>query len=242
MGEIFFISDIHAGADFDNEQKSRYQKLSAFFESIKNPGNELYIIGDLFDFWFEYKHVIPAKTYSVLFEISKLIEAGLRVHFLPGNHDCWYKDFLSRELNMIIHDDVYTPTIFDKKFFLFHGDGILKNDKGYRLLKKVIRHPLNIFLFRLIHPDLGIPLARLTAHGSRRYTQTKFSDNSEQYFQYANEKFNQGYDYVIIGHTHKPMIKFFGEKAFLNLGDWIDSFTYGKFSQQSGIELKKWNG
>lgn len=242
MSEIYFISDIHAGAEFDANQAQRYKKLSTFFDSIKKPGNELFIVGDLFDFWFEYKHAIPRKTFFIMFEIAKLIEFGVRVHFLPGNHDCWFRNFFQQELKMEVHDEVHTPTFFGKNFYLFHGDGILKNDKGYRILKKIVRHPVNIFLYRLLHPDLGIPLAKFTSHGSREYTKNKFSPVWDEYYQFAQDKFASGFDFVIIGHTHNPIIKFFGEKAFLNLGDWITSFTYGKFSKEKGIELKKWEG
>ncbi len=241
MGTYYFISDIHVGAAFDKQLGDRYKKLISFFDSIKEPGNELFIIGDLFDFWFEYKHAVPSYFYSILFQISKLIESGVKVHFQPGNHDCWNIDFLSRELGVEIHDEVYTPILNGKKFFLFHGDGILKKDKGYRLLKKVFRHPVNIFLYRWLHPDLGIPLAKFMSQSSREYTNNKFFDHSEEYFQYAKEKFDSGFDVVIIGHTHKPSIKHFNDKIFVNLGDWITHFSYAKCDENGDIKLLFWN-
>ncbi|NOZ60643.1 MAG: UDP-2,3-diacylglucosamine diphosphatase [Calditrichaeota bacterium] len=241
MGTYYFISDIHVGAAFDQRLGRRYERLISFFNSIKKEGNELFIVGDLFDFWFEYKHAVPAQFYFILFEISKLIEAGVRVHFQPGNHDCWHRDFMSRELHMQIHGEIYTPTLFGKKFYLFHGDGVLKKDKGYRLLKKVVRHPLNIFLYRWTHPDIGIPFAKFMSRSSREYTTNKFFDYTDEYIQFAKDKFDAGFDVVILGHSHNPLMEKINGSVFINLGDWIHHFSYAQFDEQNEIQLKFWN-
>ncbi|OQX87866.1 hypothetical protein B6D60_03090 [candidate division KSB1 bacterium 4484_87] len=241
MATYYFISDIHVGAAFDKKLSGRYQKLFSFFDSIKKEGNELFIVGDLFDFWFEYKQVVPAQFYFILFEISKLIDAGVKVHFQPGNHDCWHRDFMSRELHIELHDDIYTPTILGKKFYLFHGDGILKKDKGYRLLKKIFRHPVNIFLYRWLHPDIGIPFAKFMSQSSREYTTNKFSDHTNEYIEFAKDKFAAGFDIVIIGHSHRPLLKRLNGSTFINLGDWIHNFSYGQFDAENGMQLKFWN-
>ncbi|OQX95963.1 hypothetical protein B6I21_02545 [candidate division KSB1 bacterium 4572_119] len=240
MKKIYFISDLHVGAEFEN-QADIDQQLFTFFNFIKNPENELFIVGDLFDFWFEYKHVVPAKPYRVLFELSKLIEAGVKVHFLRGNHDCWIRDFLPSKIQIEIHPDIYTFEYNSKRVLLFHGDGILKSDRGYRLLKKIFRNRFNIFLYRWLHPDLGIPLAKLMSHTSRQHNSKRSaSPNFDDYFNFAREKFNQGIDYVILCHTHQPQLKQIGENIFLNPGDWINHFTYGLLDE-NGLTLNHWN-
>ena len=240
MAKSFFISDIHFGAGNELEEKEKLSHLKSFFEFIKQPGNELFIVGDLFDFWFEYKHAVPNKFYVLLFEISKLIEADVKVNFLRGNHDCWLLDFLSNQVKINILPDIFTTEIDSKKIFIFHGDGILKKDKGYRLLKKIFRHPLNIFLYRWLHPDLGIPLTKLMSRTSRKYTSTKFIDYSNEYIDYAAEKFNQGYDYVILGHSHNPLFKKIDNNVLINLGDWISHFSYGQMANGT-LSLHYWN-
>ena len=240
MTKTYFISDIHFGAGTESEEEKKFARLKSFFEFIKKPGNRLFIVGDLFDFWFEYKHVVPNKFYMILFEISKLIEADVKVDFLRGNHDCWLLDFFSSQVKINILPDIFTTEIDSKKIFIFHGDGILKRDKGYRLLKKVFRHPLNIFFYRWLHPDLGIPLTKFMSRTSRKYTSTKNFNYTDEYINYATEKFNQGYDYVIIGHSHNPLLEKMDDKVLINLGDWISHFSYGKIANAT-LSLNYWN-
>ena len=194
MADYYFISDVHIGAGTETEEEKKFFRLNSFFNNIKKPGNELFIVGDLFDYWFVYNHAVPNKFYAILFEISKLIEAGVSVHFLRGNHDCWLKDFLTDQVKINVLPDVCSAEINGKKVFIFHGDGILKNDKGYRLLKKIFRHPLNIFLYRCLHPDIGIPLTKRMSQTSKHYTSTKVFNHRNEYIEYAKTKFDNGYD------------------------------------------------
>ena len=240
MAKYYFISDIHTGAGTESDERKKLIKLKSFFNFIKQPGNELFIVGDLFDYWFEYKHAVPNKFYSVLFEISKLIESDVAVHFLRGNHDCWLQDFLKKQVKIDILPDLFTTEIHSKKTFIFHGDGILKSDSGYRLLKKIFRHPLNIFLFRCLHPDIGIPLTKRMSQTSRFYTSSKIFDYTNEYIDYAALKFSQGYDYVILGHSHEPLLKKIDGKVLINLGDWIKHFSYGMISNGT-LSLNFWN-
>ncbi|MBC8185943.1 UDP-2,3-diacylglucosamine diphosphatase [candidate division KSB1 bacterium] len=240
MVKYYFISDIHIGAGTEAEEEKKFFRLKSFFNYIKKPGNELFIVGDLFDYWFEYNHVVPNKFYGVFFEISKLIESGVSVNFLRGNHDCWLKDFLSDQVNINVLPDIYTTQIDNKKIFIFHGDGILKNDKGYRLLKKIIRHPLSIFLFRCLHPDIGIPLTKQMSQTSKHYTSTKVYSHKDEYIDYAKNKFNDRYDYVILGHSHEAIIEEIEGKVLISLGDWIKHFSYGLISNGTA-SLNFWN-
>ena len=240
MKKYYFISDIHLGAGNEIQEKNKKDKLKNFFEFIKQPGNELYIIGDLFDYWFEYKYVVPNKFFDILFEISKLIEADVTVYFLRGNHDCWLRNFLSDQVGIKILPDIYLAEIDSKKVYLFHGDGILKQDRGYRLLKKIFRSPVNIFLFRLIHPDIGIPLTKKMSQTSKNYTAKQVFDNLDEYIAFASDKFRAGYDYVILGHSHEALIKQLGENTLINLGDWIKHFSYAQICD-GRISLNFWN-
>lgn len=241
MYKTFFISDIHIGAGDHTEEQTKINKLTSFFDYINEPGNRLYIIGDLFDFWFEYKHAVPNQNYRVLFQISRLIENNVDVHFLPGNHDSWIKNFFHDQIGIKVHPDVFTTEIQSKKFYLFHGDGISKKDVGYRILKKIFRSRFNIFLYSLLHPNLGIPLARLMSSTSRKHTADLVLNDEDDYLEFAADKFKQGFDFVIVGHSHRPVLEEIDGHAFLNLGDWIKHFSYGML-ENGKLSLQYWNG
>lgn len=240
MDKTFFISDIHFGAGTDAQEQEKLTRLIAFFHHIKRPGNQLYIIGDLFDFWFEYKHVVPNQYFKVLYHIHQLIEHDVAVHFLPGNHDSWLNGFFDAQIQIIVHPEIYTFEAQSQKIFLFHGDGISKKDTGYRILKKIFRNRINIFFYRLLHPDLGIPFAKLMSLGSRKHTTGREFNDEEDYVNFAIDKFNQGFDYVIVGHSHKPLYKKIDNHILLNLGDWIHHFSYGELDQ-GRLTLNYWN-
>lgn len=240
MTKAFFISDLHIGAGNRLDEKNKLARLFSFFDHINQPGNNLFIVGDLFDFWFEYRHVIPNSYFDVFYHIHQLIQNQVSVHFLPGNHDSWIKDFFAEHVGMRVHPEMSSVEIQSKKILLFHGDGISKKDIGYRILKKIFRNPVNIFLYRLIHPDLGIPLAKLMSQGSRKHTAGKVLHDEEDYWNFAMEKFQLGFDYVIVGHSHNPLLRKSGANALLNLGDWIIHFSYGELDQGELI-LRYWN-
>ncbi|MFZ5518249.1 MAG: UDP-2,3-diacylglucosamine diphosphatase [Candidatus Zhuqueibacterota bacterium] len=241
MERTYFISDIHFGAGTNSDDSAKLKKLTAFFNYINQPNNRLYILGDLFDFWFEYKYAVPNQNYSVLFQISKLIENNVAVHFLPGNHDSWIKNFFRDQVGIQVHSDVCTTEIQTKKFYLFHGDGISKKDVGYRLLKRIFRNRFNVFLYRLLHPDLGIPLARLMSSTSRKHTTDLVLHDEGDYLDFATDKFKDGFDFVIVGHSHRPALERIDHHVFLNLGDWIKHDSYGKF-EAGELTLHFWNG
>jgi UDP-2,3-diacylglucosamine hydrolase len=240
MERTFFISDLHIGAGTETEEKEKLNRLTSFLNYINQPGNHLYIVGDLFDFWFEYKHVAPSQFFQVFYRIHKLIENNVTVHFLPGNHDSWIRNFFAEQIQIKVHPEIFTFEIQSKKILLFHGDGISKKDTGYRILKKIFRSPINIFLYRLLHPDLGIPLAKLMSMGSRKHTSGKELDDEEDYLNFAIENFNREIDYVIVGHSHKPLYQKIENHILLNLGDWIHHFSYGKL-EGGVLSLHYWN-
>ena len=240
MEQVFFISDIHFGAGTEAEEQEKLKQLTSFFNFINHQGNQLYIVGDLFDFWFEYQHVVPNQYFKILYPIHQLIENNVTVHFLPGNHDSWIRNFFTEQIGIIVLPDIFPSEMQSKKVFLFHGDGISKQDTGYRILKKIFRNRVNIFFYRLVHPDIGIPFAKLMSMGSRKHTAGRQFDDEQDYLDYAIEKFNQGYDYVIVGHSHRPLFKKVNNHVLLNLGDWINHFSYGKLEGGS-LTLNYWN-
>ncbi|MCK5077275.1 MAG: UDP-2,3-diacylglucosamine diphosphatase, partial [Calditrichia bacterium] len=196
--------------------------------------------GDLFDFWFEYKTVIPAEYLKILSQLTFLREKNIQIDYVAGNHDFWMRDFLTRELDIKIYKDEYTFDYDNKKFWVYHGDGIAKNDKGYRLMKKVFRNPVNIKLYSLLHPDWGIPLAKFISHSSRKKSKYWDLKDAQDYLDYSSELMNKGYDYVILGHRHKPLEHSFNdEKKYVNLGDWISHNSYAIY-EDGELKLKYW--
>ena len=239
MEKIYFISDLHFGAGTEKIETSKMNKLFSFLDYINHPTTKLFIVGDLFDFWFEYKHVIPKQNFHIFFQFFQLIKNGVQVHFLPGNHDYWTTDFFQNQIGFVMHPETTEVEFQSKKLFLFHGDGILKKDKGYRFLKKIFRNRFNIAAYRWLHPDIGVPLAKLTSHTSRQYTANSEFNEESDYIDFAMEKFKQGFDYVVLGHSHQPSIKIFNNNAVINLGDWMNHFSYGLLSDGK-LSLNYW--
>ncbi|HHS12887.1 MAG TPA: UDP-2,3-diacylglucosamine diphosphatase [bacterium] len=237
MSKIFLISDAHLGAHTESLENQKQRRLLSFLEHVKIHGDRLFILGDLFDFWFEYRHVIPRYHFAVLQSLSDLTVRGITVDFITGNHDYWAGSFFQDALGITVHADPLDINIHGKRFLLAHGDGLAAKDRGYRLLKRFLRHRVSIFLFRMIHPDLGYGLAKMSSGISRR---AGFLDDvEEEYFLYARNRFQEGFDGVVIGHTHLPSIREEDHKTFINLGDWITHFTYGVI-ENGRCQLLNW--
>ena len=234
MANSYFISDAHLGAGDKATEKLKEDKLLSFFDHAAKTGERLFIVGDLFDFWFEYRNVIPRGYARILAGLSQLKESGLELHYIAGNHDFWMRDYFPKELGIPIHFDNLEYTISGKRFFLEHGDGIAKDDTGYRILKRIFRNRGNI-----LHPDIGVPLAKWVSSLSRGHTSKKEFDDSD-YILRAQEKFQGGFDYVLFAHLHHPILKTIGNNIYLNLGDWMKNFTYAVFDG-SELRLEKWN-
>ncbi len=166
---VYFFSDVHFGAADKAGEERKIEKLNTLLEKVKGDGEKLFILGDLFDFWFEYKHAIPNEHLRIIFRLASLVESGKEVHYISGNHDFWLGEFLSREAGIIIHRDFYEFTEQGLEIFLIHGDGLSPSDWGYRILKKILRNRVNIWLYRKIPPDWGIPLAKYVSSSSRGY-------------------------------------------------------------------------
>jgi UDP-2,3-diacylglucosamine hydrolase len=225
---IYFFSDVHLGAAEEELEKIKLEKLFSLFDLMQADARKVYILGDLFDFWFEYKHAIPKEHLQVVFKLAAMIENGIEVHYISGNHDFWLGEFLADEVGIRVHRD-YCETIEDgKKLFLIHGDGLSPADWKYRILKKILRNRVNIWLYQKIPCDIGIPLAKFVSSSSRLHTDGRISRFVNDYETYAEEKLKSGYDAVVIGHTHYPQRIEFNRGLYLNTGDMMKNFSYGR--------------
>jgi len=237
----YFISDLHFHIDPTPGDREKLRRLSALFSEIRERRGVLFIVGDLFDFWFEYRYVIPGEYFPVLRRLSNLTESGVQVHYFAGNHDYWIDTFFPEKLNIQFHPDPIEYAAGDTLLWICHGDGVLEEDRSYRLLKSILRSSWAIKLFRIIHPDLGFKLAKYVSSTSRHYNKSSLEENRELlekiYTGYVLDKFSQGYDYVIMGHVHYPHVRTREEQTFITLGDWMDHFTYGYFDGET-FELR----
>jgi len=217
------------------EQKKR-RILTRFLSSIRKDAQALYILGDLFDFWFEWYHVVPKYYFPVFHALRSLVDSGTRVYLLAGNHDFYFQDYIHQQVGLLTSLSDMTPTLGNKRFYLAHGDGLGKKDTGYKVLKKLIRNRISIFVYKTFLPaDLGMWIAKVISGGSRRL---KNIDRSrwmrEYYLDFARKKWNEGFDYVILGHIHYPGSVLQGGHTLACPGDFITHFSYLMFN---GIDL-----
>jgi UDP-2,3-diacylglucosamine hydrolase len=239
MKKIFFFSDVHLGLHDANREKEKERRLLAFLAHVGEHGEELFIVGDLFDYWYEYASVIPRGYHHVLSALGKLTENGIKVHYIAGNHDFWLRDFFPKELSIPVYKEPFGIERYGKKIFLHHGDGLALNDTGYRILKKILRNPVSIFLYSLVHPDWTAPIAHGSSRKSREYTGSKDYGETDGMILFATRMIDAGYDIVMMGHRHQPLDKTIGTGRYINLGDWMSHNTYAEFDGKH-FELKTW--
>jgi UDP-2,3-diacylglucosamine hydrolase len=237
----YFISDVHLGLGDRAQERAKEDLLLGFLDHILPSTEALCIVGDLFDFWFEYRTVIPKGFHRTLTALQRFTDARVPVHYLAGNHDFWMGDFFSEELGVRIYRDPVELRLGGKRVYLHHGDGLARNDLGYRLIKPVLRNPWSIRLYRWLHPDLGVPLARGSSHTSREYTSGKEFGESAGMAEFAAARIREGIDIVVMGHRHEPEFMTLGGGTYVNLGDWITHRTYGALTGGS-MSLQQWKG
>ena len=235
---IYFLSDAHIGEPKAENNDERKQNLFDFGDGIAEPGNHLFIIGDLFDFWFEWRRVIPKRHFKVLNKLSEWSDKGLKLYYLAGNHDFRLGEFLTDEIGFVTSEKFLEFEADGKKFHLFHGDGVKKTDYGYRFLKKILRNRFNQKLFLLLHPDIGMKLADASSATSResQVNRNPYLDATD-YLEYARRKIAEGFDYIIMGHTHIPLLKKLEGGYYMNSGNWFRDYSYGIF-KDGELKLK----
>ncbi|MCS7053899.1 MAG: UDP-2,3-diacylglucosamine diphosphatase [Ignavibacterium sp.] len=231
----FFISDVHLGLQNKQIEAAKERKLVEFLNYSKSNCDELFIVGDLFDYWFEYRYVYQKGFFRTLTALQDLVESGCKVHFFIGNHDFFHFDFFEKELGLIVYDSPKDFLLNDKKFFIGHGDGLVANDVGYNILKKILRNKFIQWLYSLIHPDLGVWIASKTSKKSREYTAKKNYHEFDGLIDAAKAFIDEGYDFVVFGHLHQKQFYQYKNGFYINLGSWIDNPCYGKFTDKFEI-------
>ncbi|MBP6976827.1 MAG: UDP-2,3-diacylglucosamine diphosphatase [Bacteroidales bacterium] len=246
-GKIYFVSDFHFGVPDHNSSLEREKQLIRWFEEVKKDAAEIYLMGDLFDFWFEYKTVIPKGFTRFLGKLAEMTDAGIPVHLFRGNHDIWAFDYLNRELNIILHRKPEIRVWNGKRFYLAHGDGLGPGDRGYKFLKKTFECPLNQWFYRWLHPDIGTRMGLFFSRRSRNADIAREKKNADvvniptqRLYQFSLQvlESDPGIDYFIFGHHHLPVHLKINEKThFFLIGDWITNFSYVVFDGKE-VELK----
>ena len=243
MPKHYFISDCHLGYGNDRDaDRERERRLLAVLERIETEAMSgeaisLYIVGDLFDSWFEYRQVIPRRHIRVLAALAKIREL-IPVEYLMGNHDFGHRNYFQRELNIPIHSGDLEPVLFGKKFYIAHGDGKALNDTGYIILRSILRNKFLLWCYSWLHPDIGVTIAEKMSGSSRAYTdQRDVLQQQDGLRIFAEKKITEGFDYVVMGHRHKPEITPIGNGFYINLGDWLKHFSYGVFDA-TGFRLE----
>lgn len=244
--KIYFISDVHLGLPNHGESLKRERVLVDWLESIKSETKALYLLGDIFDFWYEYKHVVPRGYVRFLSKITEFTDLGIPVYFFTGNHDIWAFDYFEKEIGMSIIRKPQTIELGGKQFHLAHGDGLGPADVGFKLLKWLFTNKTAQFMFSRVHPNFAIALGN-TWSRKHRY-ENNLDDityqglENEWLVQYSKEMLKkEPIDYFIFGHRHILLNLKIEDAQFINLGDWISSFSFAVFDGQK-LSLQKING
>lgn len=242
--KIYFASDQHFGIPNLEKSQQREKKFIAWLDEIKQDAEAIFLLGDLFDFWFEYKTVVPKGFVRVLGKLAELRDNGILIYFFVGNHDLWMENYFETELNIPVFHQPKEFTFHQKTFLIGHGDGLGPGDLGYKRMKKVFTNSFSKWLYRWLHPDLGVGLAQYLSTKNKLISgdeDIKFlGEDNEWLVQYAKKKLEtKHYDYFLFGHRHLPMeIKVGDNSTYINTGDWITHFTYAVFDGKK-LALKK---
>ncbi len=242
--KIYFASDQHFGIPNAVESKKREDKFIRWMDSVKKDAQVLFLMGDLFDFWHEWKHVVPKGYIRVLGKIAELKDSGIDIYFFVGNHDLWMKNYFEEELGVPVFFEKRYYEVNGKKLLLAHGDGLGPGDKGYKRMKKVFTNPAAQWAFRWLHPDIAMRIANYMSQKNKLISGDEdkafLGEDKEFLILYSKEKLKtEKIDYFVYGHRHLPMVLDLENGAkYINLGDWISYFTYGVFDGEQ-FDLKK---
>jgi UDP-2,3-diacylglucosamine hydrolase len=244
--KVYFLSDFHLGAPDKVKSLEREKHIVSFLKEAQHDAAHIFIVGDIFDFWYEYKTVIPKGYTRLLGRLAEITDSGIPVSFFVGNHDMWMRDYFQEELNIPVH---YHPQEYEfngKHFFVGHGDGLGPGDHSYKFLKKIFRNRFCQWLFGLLHPSWGIGLANYFSRKSRAATGSSdeifLGEDKEWLIIFSREVLQKKHvDYFVFGHRHLPIdFKLKDNSRYINLGDWIRYNSYGIFDGQN-LDLKYYN-
>ncbi len=234
--KVFFASDHHLGVPSKEASRERELKFVQWLDQVKPHAAAIFLLGDLFDFWFEYKRVVPKGFTRVLGKLAEASDSGIPIYYFVGNHDLWMNDYFEEELGIPVFHKPQEFKLKNSRFFIGHGDGLGPGDKGFKRMKKVFTNPVAKWFYRWLHPDLGVRLAQHLSQKNKIISGKEdiqfLGDEKEWLVQYSKAKLEEAhYDYFVFGHRHLPLeIKLAENSTYFNLGDWITHFTYGEFN------------
>jgi UDP-2,3-diacylglucosamine hydrolase len=234
-----FISDQHLGLQTKEIEDKKEKLLVKFLKFAEDNCDELFLVGDLFDYWFEYKRVYQKGFFRTLTALKDVAEKGIKIHYFIGNHDFLHRDFFTKEFGAIMYEGSLEVLLNGKRFYIVHGDGLVKNDIGYKILKVILRNKFIQKMYSLLHPDIGIAIASKTSKTSREYTKKKDYGEIDGMLDVAKIKIDDGYEYVIFGHSHENVFTKYNNGVYINIGSWIDNPWYGIFNS-NGFEIIEW--
>ncbi|MGB2138433.1 MAG: UDP-2,3-diacylglucosamine diphosphatase [Flavobacteriales bacterium] len=244
MSKIYFASDLHLGVPNREKSLVREKLFVQWLDEIKSDAEAIYLVGDIFDFWFEYKKAVPKGYVRLLGKLAEISDSGIPIHIFTGNHDMWLFDYLEDEINAHIYREPIEVSLKGKRFFIGHGDGLGPGDNGYKLIKKIFKNKLCQWLFERIHPNLGISIAQYWSKKSRIANGEKdesYHGEKEWLTQFCKEKMKTiEVDYFIFGHRHLPLEVDLGSNTtYINLGEWVNYNSYAVFDGKK-LELKRY--
>ncbi len=241
--KIYFASDNHLGAPTMEASRPREKKFVAWLDEIKHDAAAIFLLGDLFDFWFEYKTVVPKGFTRTLGKLAEISDSGIPIHYFVGNHDLWMNGYFEEELGIPVYHKPQEFIFNNSSFFIGHGDGLGPGDKGYKRMKKVFISPFFKWLFQWGHPDIGMRIAQYLSVKNKLISgddDAKFlGEENEWLAVYSRLKLEEKHrDFFVFGHRHLPLeIQLNENSKYINLGDWIQYYTYGVFDGDR-FELK----
>jgi UDP-2,3-diacylglucosamine hydrolase len=236
--KIYFASDQHLGAPDEKSSKKRELLFLSWLDEVKKDASAIFLLGDLFDFWFEYEKVVPKGFVRILGKLAEVKDSGIPIYYFVGNHDLWMHGYFEKELDIPVFHEPQVFHFDNTSFFIGHGDGKGPGDLGYKRMKKVFVHPISKFVFKWLHPDLGVALAQYLSVKNKLISGSEdvhfLGQENEWLVQYAQRKLiSNHYDYFVFGHRHLPMkISLNENSTYINLGDWVSYFTYGVFEDK----------
>lgn len=244
----YFFSDVHLGLGSAESNREREKAMIRFLRMVGESGAErLFIVGDLFDYWFDYRTVIPRGFVRTLGALAEIVDAGIPVEYVIGNHDFGHRDFFRDEMGIAVHEEDIALTLAGRRCYISHGDGKAFNDTGYLILKKVLRAPISNAFFRFLHPDIGIGVASYASRSSRDYTNKKNYDGDrpgekDGLLAFAQKKIvEEGFDLVVMGHTHRAERVDFASGTYINLGSWLRERCYLALDERT-LDLRPFEG
>lgn len=241
--KIYFASDNHLGAPTSDASKPREKKFVAWLDEIKHDAAAIFLLGDLFDFWFEYKTVVPKGFTRTLGKLAEISDSGIPIYYFVGNHDLWMNGYFEEELGIPVYHEPKEFLFNNTAVFIGHGDGLGPEDKGYKRMKKVFTNPFFQWCFKWVHPDIGVKIGQYMSVKNKMISgddDAKFLGEDKEWLAvYCKRKLESKHrDFFVFGHRHLPLeIDLNKNSKYINLGDWIQYYTYGVFDGET-FELK----